>query len=79
MIYAHEWQVASRDMLIENPVAFLYSPTAVKTSSVESALGSTATEYILGRSSLKDLHAAVDTWVEKSGEAQREEYLEQLG
>lgn len=76
---AHEWQVASKDMLIENPVAFLYSPTRVKTSSVTSTLESTATEYILGRSSLDDLTSAVKDWTAKSGDGQRAEYLEQLG
>lgn len=75
---AHAWQEAAKDMLVKNPVAFLYSPTAVKTTSVANTVLAAGTEFILGRKEIDDVKSAISTWTKNSGDKQRAEFKDQL-
>ncbi|WP_420032042.1 extracellular solute-binding protein [Streptomyces sp. cg28] len=75
---SHAWQVASQDMLVQNPVQGLYSETASRSASATTGLTDTFTSYILGRADLGAVKSAISSWKSSVGDATRDEYTRQL-
>ncbi|BBA99917.1 putative multiple sugar ABC transporter solute-binding protein [Actinacidiphila reveromycinica] len=71
---SHAWQVATQDMLVQNPVTGLYSATASQSASAESAVLDTMNDYILGRANLSKVRSAIKTWTSSVGNTIRGEY-----
>ncbi|MFG3531099.1 extracellular solute-binding protein [Streptomyces sp. NPDC047917] len=75
---SHAWQVATQDMLVENPVQGLYSPAASRSGSATSTLNDTVNSYILGRADLNAVRSAISSWKSAVGNTVRREYTQQL-